>query len=151
MVTATASALYNKNYKFFLLTFIAGCILIFISLMFIPLAVLFPQKFCLFFSLGSISILVSFSFLQDPMEYAKSFFIGQTAVFSICYLISLFMSLYASLIAKKYIPTLLATGLQLVALIWFVCSKFPGGMQGIRMLNSCVTTICKGIFNKLIS
>ena len=148
--TTVASTLYNKNYKYFVVAFGAGAVLIVLSFMFLPLVVLFPQKFCLFFSIGSLSILVSFAFLQDPTEYLKSLFIGQNAAFSICYIVSLIISLYASVIAKLYILTLLATALQVVSLVWFVCSKFPGGMQGISMINSCVVSVCKGAFNKLL-
>ena len=144
-----ASALYNKNYKYFMLFLGGGILLIILSLMMLPLVVIAPQKFSLFFSLGSLLILSSFAFLQDPITYFKSFFTGQNAIFSACYLGSLLISLYASLIMKKYIPTLLSTALQFMALLYYTFSKFPNGMRMISMLNSCTVGLCTKIFTRI--
>ncbi len=110
--TTLVTSLYNRNYKYFILTMGAGCALVVISLMFLPLVMLFPQKFCLFFSLGSLCILSSFAFLQDPADYLRSFFSGPQALFGICYLGSLLLSVYASLVAKRYLATIVVTVLQ---------------------------------------
>ena len=146
-----ATNLYNKNYKYFVISLAIGCLFIMFSFMTLPLVIIAPQKFALFFSLGSLLILFSFSFLQDQIEYFKSFLTGQNAIFSISYIASLLMSLYASLIVKKYIPTLLCIALQMVSLIYFIFSKFPNGMKMISMLNSCTVSLCSKILHKIIS
>ena len=108
-VTSTASALYHRNYKYFAIAFAFGCAFIFVSLFFLPLIVISPQKFCLFFSLGSLCIFGSFAFLQDPWEYLTGLFTGDKLMYSIAYIGSLLLSIYASLIAKNYIATIVVT------------------------------------------
>ena len=111
----TATNLYEKNYKYFAIAFGCGILLIILSLFFLPLAVISPQKFSLLFSLGSICILSSFAFLQNPYDYFMSLFSGEKLIFSVCYIGSLLLSIYASLIIKNYILTIIVTFIQVLA------------------------------------
>ena len=111
-IRSTASNIYHRDYKLFAITLGSGAALIFMSLFFLPLAPIAPQKFCLLFTLGSLCVLSSFAFLQNPYEYVISLFSGSKLIFTGCYLVSLIFSLYASLIAKSYIATIFATVCQ---------------------------------------
>lgn len=113
-VTTTASNMYQRDYKLFGITFAFGIAFIIISFFFLPLIVIAPYKFSAFFTIGSICILVSFAFLQDPWNYLRAQFSGGKLIFSVCYLVSLLLSLYASIIAKNYIATLIVTCGQVV-------------------------------------
>lgn len=140
--------LQSKSYKWFLITLFTGLALLFFSLLFLPLVVIYPQKFCVLFSLGSLIITISFAFLQSPIEYVKSLFAGKNAIFSGCYIAALLFSLYAALIKQKYFMTLVATGCQLAALIYLIASRFPNGMHIVGMLNSCIGSLCSSIFGR---
>ena len=111
-VAVEASSVYKRDYKLFGIIFAIGVLLLIFSLFFLPLIVISPYKFSIFFTLGSICIFASFSFLGDPWDYIVSQFEGGKAIFTICYLISLVLSVYASLIAKNYIATIVVTSMQ---------------------------------------
>ena len=128
--------LYNKNYTAFIITLLIGIAFIMISFLFLPLVVLYPQKFCVLFSLGSLTIIISLSFLQSPVEYIRSFFTGKNTIFSICYLGALIFYLYASLVLHKYLMTLLATVVHFSTLLYFIASRFSNGMQIVGMLKT---------------
>ena len=140
--------LQSKSYKWFLITVFTGTALVIMSLIFLPLVVIYPQKFCVLFSLGSLIITISLAFLQTPLEYVKSLFTGKNAIFSTCYIAALLLSLYAALIKQKYLMTLAAIGFQLVALIYLMASKFPNGMYMVGMLNSCIGSLCTSVFGR---
>ena len=58
------------------------------------------------------------------------------------YLGSIGATLYAALIMKSYILSLVCSGLQVVALLYYVLSYFPGGAQGVKfMLNMFVSAV----------
>ena len=113
-VTTTTSNMYQRDYKLFGITFAFGVAFILISFFFLPFIIVAPYKFCALFTIGSICILVSFAFLQDPWNYLRSQFTGNKLIFSTCYLVSLLLSLYASVIAKNYIVTLIVTCAQVL-------------------------------------
>ncbi len=112
----TASNIYHRNYKYFAIAFGCGVALIGLSFFFLPLVTLSPQKFCLLFTLGSLCILASFAFLQEPLSYVASMFSGQKLIFTCCYLGSIILSIYSSMVAKKYLATVFCTALQVSAI-----------------------------------
>eukprot|EP00826_Nyctotherus_ovalis_P023482 TRINITY_DN1803_c0_g1_i10.p1 TRINITY_DN1803_c0_g1~~TRINITY_DN1803_c0_g1_i10.p1 ORF type:complete len:172 (+),score=45.59 TRINITY_DN1803_c0_g1_i10:157-672(+) len=111
-VAASASNVYQRDYKLFGITFAFGVAFIIVSFFFLPFIVVAPYKFSAFFTLGSVCILVSFAFLQDPWNYLRAQFAGTRLVFTVCYLLSLLLSLYASVFAKNYLLTLVVTCAQ---------------------------------------
>ena len=100
----------GKSYKYFVIFFAIGWLFLFLSCMF--LFVLSIHKFSLLFSVGSICMLVSMAFYRGPATYTKRLFRKDQALFSIWYLVSLFMTLYMSLIWNSTIMTMVACSVQ---------------------------------------
>ena len=61
----------GRNLKFFLIFFMIGCFLIFLSLMFLPLAAISPYKFASLFSLGSFCILVGLGYYHGIYKFTS--------------------------------------------------------------------------------
>ena len=102
----------GKSYKYFAIFLGIGCLFLFMSFLFLPTVVLSPHKFALLFSIGSMCMLVSMAFYRGPATYTKRLFRKDQALFSGSYLISLFLTLYASIILDSYILTILACMVQ---------------------------------------
>ncbi len=130
-VRSTATNMYHRNYKYFGIAFGCGLAMILLSLFFLPVAILAPRKFCVPFTLGSVCVLASFAFLQEPHAYVASLFSGNRLVFTTCYIGSLIISLYASMVAKSYVATVVATFAQVS---WDVETGVDGGAGVVRVL-----------------
>ena len=114
--------------------FLALSVVLFIgSFMFLPMVLIFPQKFALLFSLGSICIQVSFSYLRSSgWEYAKYLFSSRdNAALTGLYFFTLFWTVYAAMISQSYIQVIIATITQLFIILYFLFSLVPGGTSGL--------------------
>lgn len=54
--------------------------------------------------------------------------------FSAAYLGSIVATLYAALVMRSYLLSLVCSGLQVVALLYYLLSYFPGGTTGVRFV-----------------
>ena len=132
----------GRSYKYFFIFLGIGAGLIALSFFFL----MFPGKFVLLFTLGSICLLLSMAFLQGPATYMKKLFSHEKMVFTITYLVSIVFSLYATLIAGSTILTLIACAVEMISLSWFMCSSVPGGTSGLKILGGQILNTVRGIF-----
>ncbi|KAI9265929.1 Got1/Sft2-like family-domain-containing protein [Sporodiniella umbellata] len=99
------------------------------SFVFIPL---FLGKFAATFTLGSVLILVSVALLRGPWSHIQHMMSVERLPFTLSYVGSMLMTLYAALIAHKLVLVLVFSVLQIIALIWYVGSYIPGGIATLR-------------------
>merc|ERR1712176_74296 len=85
--------------------FMLGMMLITLSLSFLPLLPIQPQKFALLFALGSITVLSSVAWLRGPRAFADVALQRDKLLFTGLYTGGLVGTLWATLIAKSYIFT----------------------------------------------
>ncbi|KAI8097824.1 Got1/Sft2-like family-domain-containing protein [Gilbertella persicaria] len=104
-----------------------GCFAL--SFFFLPL---FPGKFAATFTLGSILILVSVALLRGPWAHTKHMISKERLPFTISYVGSMALTLYAAIGIRAMILTVLFAIIQIVALIWYVGSYIPGGVSTLR-------------------
>merc|ERR1719443_1193346 len=97
-----------------------------------------PRKCANLVNAGSICILAAFSVLNGPKEFLiDQLLCSKTqALPSILYFGSMIATVYASMIAKSYLLTVCFMALEVVCLLYFVCSYFPGGKAGFQYLMS---------------
>lgn len=98
----------------------------------LPMIVLSPSKFAFSFSLGSLFILIAFSSLKGWKQQWKHMFSKDRIVFSVAYISTLFATLYSAAIMGSYFLSLIFCALQLAALIYYVVSYFPGGVESAK-------------------
>ncbi|KAL7311521.1 Protein transport protein sft2 [Mucor circinelloides] len=104
-----------------------GCFAL--SFFFLPL---FPGKFAATFTLGSILILVSVALLRGPLSHIKHMISMERLPFTVSYVGSMILTLYAALGLRAMILTIIFAIIQIVALIWYVGSYIPGGVSTLR-------------------
>ena len=136
----------SEMYPYFIALFMTGCFFLFLALWFLPFIVVAPRKCANLINVGAICILSSFAvikgayqfFITDMLCHPTKWFFAWT------YLVSMICTLYASMVLKNYILTLIALGIEVVCLLYFICSYFPGGTKGMKyMLNFTWTGIKK--------
>ena len=141
MVNAAADRTARLK-NFFILGAVSLLLFIF-SFSFLPIILLFPQKFALLFSLGSLVMQVALSYLKPSVwEYVKALFSKDNTIVSGLYFASLFFTIYAAGVMGSYIIVLIACGIQALAILWYIFSMFPGGRSGFLTILKYSMRIC---------
>ncbi|CAD8155691.1 unnamed protein product [Paramecium pentaurelia] len=135
----------QKNWGVFAILFIAGLILIIISIPFASFLILNPKPFCLLFSVGSLVILIS---MLQIIELKTLFNKISSSAATLIYLISLIACLYTGMFYMGYFYTLGLLSLQISTLIYLTVSLFPGGKSGMHAAFKLIKNQIKGIFLK---
>lgn len=102
--------------------------------LFLPVLVVAPAKFALTFSVGSCLVISSLGALRGFGRLFKQLVAMERLPFSAAYVVSLLLTLYSSLFVRSYLLSLLFCAIQVVTLIYFLASFFPGGTTGAKFL-----------------
>ncbi|KAI8076871.1 ER-to-golgi vesicle protein transport Sft2 [Halteromyces radiatus] len=109
-----------------------GILCFFLAFSFSFLIPISPGKFAATFTLGSILLLVSIAMLRGPIAHIKHMISMERLPFTISYVGSMALTLYASLGARNYILTIIFAIIQILALVWYIGSYIPGGVSTLR-------------------
>lgn len=139
----------EKSYKNFFIFIGIGIGIILFSLLFLPMVIIAPTKFVSLFSLGSLVTLLSFIFIYGTKEYFGMLFNKSRCLFSILFIISLFLGIYFSIFNPMFVIALVCAFIQLITLIVFTLSFIPGGGAGISFVTSMVLSPFKSFWNKI--
>jgi hypothetical protein len=140
----------EKSYTLFFVFIAVGIGLIFLSLVFLPIAWISPQKFVSLFSLGSLVTLISFVFIYGTSSYLEMLFTKSRAVFSILFILSIFLGIYFCFFnSTYYLVSLICAIVQLITLIIFTLSFIPGGRMGISFITSTLMSPVNSIMSKI--
>jgi hypothetical protein len=125
--------------------------LIFLALLMLPTFLVFaPQKLSMLLNLGSICVLSSIAVLKGGFYqyFIKDLLFSEPTrrLYAIAYYVSILLSLYVSLILKSYLLTLIAMIAEIIILLYFVCSSFPGGHTGLNYMGSLIWSTLKSCF-----
>lgn len=99
--------------------------------MYLPVLLLKARKFALLYTMGSLFLMSSFSFLWGPIYHLKHLFSKERLCFTLSYLGSLFATLYFALVQQSTPFTVFCAVIQVIALLWFLISYIPGGHTGL--------------------
>ena len=98
----------GASMKYFMI-FLGVAVLFFgLAFLFLPVVYLYPYKFALLFTLGSINVIIGLSFYHGPLAYLKVMFSRDKWMFSAVYILTIAFTIWASSIYKSYIFTILA-------------------------------------------
>jgi hypothetical protein len=111
--------------------FISGLSCIVLSWLMIPLFAIVPRKFALLYSFGSLLIFFSSSFIKGYSVFLQYSFSAGRVWYTTAYLAAMICTLIA-VFKHTYFLVMLCSILQMVALIFFVLSYIPGGIQGLN-------------------
>jgi len=78
-----------------------------VSLSFLPLIIILPNKFSSLFSLGCICVFISLALLKGPEKFLKGLIQKDKIIYTVCYVLTLFGTLYFSIIKSAYLYTII--------------------------------------------
>jgi hypothetical protein len=123
---------------FFALAFFVG----------VPVLAMRPQKFALSFTCGSMTFMGSFAIMKGPKEHMMSMLSADRLLFTTIYLASMGMTLYLTCTKgglRGYALVLIASAVQLVALLWYLVSFLPGGTTGLKVVLRAICTMLQPV------
>ncbi|XP_022343766.2 uncharacterized protein LOC111136897 [Crassostrea virginica] len=103
--------------------------------LYIPVLILKARKFAMLYTLGSLFVISSFSFLWGPMNHIKHLFSVPRLPFTSAYLGTMLATLYFSLWLKSTLLTIVCAIIQVITLVWYVVSYIPGGQTGLKFFS----------------
>jgi len=125
--------LRTSHWKYFVALLALSFAMFSLAGLFLPLVLVRPQKFSLFFTLGSLLVMSAFAVLRGPTEQLKHMLSIQRLPFTATYLGSMVLTLYAALVAQSYLLVVLFSAVQVCALTWYVLSYVPGGAPALKL------------------
>mmetsp|Transcript_2465 Transcript_2465/g.5857 ORF Transcript_2465/g.5857 Transcript_2465/m.5857 type:complete len:243 (-) Transcript_2465:1439-2167(-) len=99
----------------------------------LPVIVIAPAKFAFSFTVGCALIMSAFAALKGWRAQVNHMMQRERLPFSLGYLGSMLGTLYAALVMHSYILSIACSGAQVVALLYYVMSYFPGGAAGVKL------------------
>ncbi len=139
----------EKSIIIFLALFGTGILLLFLSLVFLPVIIITPAKFSLCFSLGSLLFLTSFLFWYGTKKYFEKIFSKERFWISILFVVSIFIGCGFAL-GKHYLISLICSIFQLVSLVLFILTFLPGGKLGINCIKNIIKSPLSRIWTRMV-
>lgn len=127
---------YHRRLRSFVLLMLLGGLNFAMAGLFLPLVLIRPGKFSLFFTLGNCLVLASFAVLRGAREQAQHLLAWARLPFTLAYVGSMCLTLYSALVAHSYLLVLCSAGAQLVALCYYAASYLPGGTRAVRLFGA---------------
>ncbi|CAJ1423924.1 unnamed protein product [Effrenium voratum] len=118
----------------FISIFACGLAMVLFSLNFLPTLLIAPATFSLLFTSGSMVMLGAFVYLSGWRAFLEQISQRKKLPFSLAYLVGLLGTLWATFIRRSYIFTAIFAVVQLVSLLYYMCSHFPGGTSTLNLL-----------------
>ncbi|GMH25471.1 hypothetical protein Nepgr_027314 [Nepenthes gracilis] len=139
--SAASSVPSGKALMYFGLLLATGVFFILIAFtMFLPVMVLMPQKFSICFTLGCGFIIGSFFALRGPSSQLAHMSSKERLPFTLGFLGCMGGTIYVSMVLHSYILSVLFSALQVLALVYYAISYFPGGSAGMKFITSALTS-----------
>nr|XP_023909126.1 protein transport protein SFT2-like [Quercus suber] len=134
---------------YFGLLLATGVFFVFISFtMFLPVMVLMPQKFAICFTLGCGFIIGSFFALRGPSNQLAHMSSKERLPLTLGFIGSMVATIYVSMVLHSYILSVLFSVIQVLALMYYAISYFPGGSAGMKFLSSALTSSVMRCFGR---
>lgn len=130
--------------------FLLGLFLISMSLSFLPMLVIAPQKFALLFAFGSMTLFSSLAVLKGPKGLLSSLAQRNQLPFSVAYVVSLVGTLVATIIMKSFVLTAIFGITQAIALLYFLASYVPGGKMLLDFCGKCCTKCARTVCGQIM-
>ncbi|KAI8467688.1 MAG: Got1/Sft2-like family-domain-containing protein [Monoraphidium minutum] len=118
---------------------------------FLPVIILAPSKFALAFTIGCCLVLSAFAALKGWRRQAALMLERERLPFTAGYLGSVGLTLYAAIFLHSYLLSLGASALQVVALLYYLTSYYPGGTDSVRWFLSMFASAASRCFGMLFS
>ncbi|KAK6202419.1 Got1/Sft2-like family-domain-containing protein [Scheffersomyces amazonensis] len=130
---------------------LASSVLCFVLCFFMfPVLALRPRKFALIWTLGSVLFVLSFGILQGPNSYVKHLISRERIIFTTIFFSSILWTLYAAVILKSTLLTILASIVEFIAVLYYSLSYFPFGATTVTWFTSYVIGYLGGLIGGVL-
>lgn len=133
----------HQKFLLFGVTAAVGCIFMLMAFTLLPALVFDSSKFALFYTLGSMSWILSLGFLGGFKTPLQHLLVNERLPLTIAYLLSLALTLYSALLKKSYFFTVLFSTTQIFIVFAFLISYIPGGKSALQNLGASVCRMIK--------
>mmetsp|Transcript_9693 Transcript_9693/g.13459 ORF Transcript_9693/g.13459 Transcript_9693/m.13459 type:complete len:243 (-) Transcript_9693:629-1357(-) len=131
--SAQATLEASRRFRWFVFWLLVAFFFFFLAVFVgLPVLVLRPQKFALCFTLGSIFFMTSFAALRGTKAHLQMLFETRRIPFTFAYFFTMALTLYASVVQRSFIFTVLWSLTQFTTLLYYLGSFIPGGSKGVR-------------------
>eukprot|EP01024_Parvocaulis_polyphysoides_P010665 TRINITY_DN1368_c0_g1_i1.p1 TRINITY_DN1368_c0_g1~~TRINITY_DN1368_c0_g1_i1.p1 ORF type:complete len:263 (-),score=3.72 TRINITY_DN1368_c0_g1_i1:48-755(-) len=151
-VSQTSTSVMPSGNQMVQFGFLFGGGLLFLMLAFslgLPMLAITPSKFAISFSLGCLCLMLAFCALRGWKSSWDHMMTRERLPFTAGYIASIIGTLYAAMIMHSYLLSLLCSGVQVLALMYYIMSYFPGGVQGasfvLKMLYQGLVNCLSGV------
>ncbi|KAL5015268.1 hypothetical protein ScPMuIL_009538 [Solemya velum] len=134
----------------FILCLLMGTFCFSMACLYIPLLLLKARKFVALYTLGSLFVIFSFSFLWGPVNHIKHLFSVGRLPFTVAYFGTLFATVYFSLWVKSTLLTVFCATVQILALVWYIVSYVPGGQTGLKFFSKLFYSVASKTAQKTL-
>ena len=114
---------------------------------FLPMLLFAPSKFATAFTFASIMWLLGFAILWGPKSTLTSLIAPDKRAFTLSYIGSLLLTLYAAFVSQSYFLIMLAISIQLTSAMYYTASYFPGG----TMAAGAISRMCIGSVRAMLT
>jgi hypothetical protein len=114
---------------------------------FLPMLLFAPSKFATAFTFASIMWLLGFAILWGPKSTLTSLIAPDKRAFTLSYIGSLLLTLYAAFVSQSYFLIMLAIAIQLTSAMYYTASYFPGG----TMAAGAISRMCIGSVRAMLT
>lgn len=125
----------TTTYAYFFAILAAGIVMLLLAFtLFLPVVMLAPSKFAITFTLGSLLIMSAFVSLKGWRGQLQHMLTRERLPFTIAYVGSMGGTLYAAMAMHSYVLSIICCAAQVVALLYYILSYFPGGTAGMKFV-----------------
>lgn len=101
-------------------------------------------------SMGSLLFVVSFGILQGPHAYVRHLLSRERFVFTVVFFGSVLFTIYASVVMKSTIITILSSVVELFAVLYYTVSYFPFGATTLTWFSSYMVGYVGGFIGGIL-
>ncbi|KAG6544244.1 hypothetical protein Mapa_014347 [Marchantia paleacea] len=139
----------TKQIMYFGLLLAVGVFFVFLAFaLFLPVMALMPQKFAITFTLGCLFIMGSFFALKGPKAQLLHMISKERLPFTCAFLASMCATIFVSMYLHSYPLSLLFSIIQVLAMLYYVLSYFPGGTTGLKFIGTFLTGSVTKLFGQ---
>ncbi|BBN16900.1 hypothetical protein MPTK1_7g10250 [Marchantia polymorpha subsp. ruderalis] len=139
----------TKQIMYFGLLLAVGVFFVFLAFaLFLPVMALMPQKFAITFTLGCLFIMGSFFALKGPKAQLFHMISKERLPFTCVFLASMCATIFVSMYLHSYPLSLLFSIIQVLAMLYYVLSYFPGGTTGLKFIGTFLTGSVTKLFGQ---
>lgn len=120
-----------------------------VEFLFVSCSCIKTDQICFSLADGLLLFVVSFGILQGPNAYLKHIFSAGRVVFTIVFFGSVLTTMYCAAILKSTILTILASVVEIFAILYYAFSYFPFGATTITWFTSYFVGYIGGVFAAL--